>query len=78
MEINMKTLLTTVSLGALIAGVLVQSANAQRPSNGLDARTRAIQQCMELNKKYNTDPHLPNGGVEHMYRSCMTNKGQMP
>jgi hypothetical protein len=72
-----KMLITALALGALIAGpAFVQSADAQRSSERLDARTRAIQECNALNKK---DPHEPfsgSGGVGYHYRACMADHGQ--
>jgi hypothetical protein len=55
-----------------------QYANAQRPDERSKERARIIQKCMAINKKYNNDPYLPNGGVEHMYRACMAAHSQMP
>ena len=60
------------------APAFAQSKNAQRSSNGLEVRTRMMQECMAMNKKSNTDPFGSAGGVEHMYQACMANKGQMP
>ena len=74
----MKTLMTALTLGALtFAPAFVQSANAQESDNGQSAtRARAIQECMAMNKRFNTDPYGSTGGVEHMYRACMANHGQ--
>ena len=72
----MKTLAMTLALAALVAApTFVQSANAAPMTN---ERERAIQECMEMNKKNNTDPYGSTGSVQHMYRACMINKGQMP
>jgi hypothetical protein len=69
----MKMLTTALALGALSAGAaFVQSADAQLS----DARTRAIQECMALNKKENHDPYSATGGVQHHYRACMAERGQ--
>jgi hypothetical protein len=65
-----------LALGALVAApALVGSANAQRVT---DHREQAIQECMSMNKKNNTDPYSASGGVENMYRACMAVKGEMP
>ena len=73
----MKMLTTALALGALITGpAFVQSANAQRSNDAVDARTRAIQECNALNKK---DPHEPfsgSGGVGYHYKACMAEHGQ--
>jgi hypothetical protein len=72
----MRMLMTALALGALITGpAFVQSADAQRSSDQLDARTRAIQECNALNKK---DPHEPfsgSGGVGYHYKACMAERG---
>jgi hypothetical protein len=73
----MKMLTTALALGAFIAGAaFVQSADAQRSNDRVDARTRAIQECMALNKKENHDPYSATGGVQHHYRACMAEHGQ--
>jgi hypothetical protein len=73
--LNIKMLMTGIALGAVIAGpALVQPARAQQMT---DERAKAIQECMAMNKKNNTDPYSSTGGVEHMYQACMANKGQM-
>jgi hypothetical protein len=72
----MKMLATSLAFGALVTSqAFVQFANTQAMN---DERARAIQECMEMNKKHNTDPYSSTGGVQHMYRACMANKGQMP
>jgi hypothetical protein len=38
-------------------------------------RLRMIRECMEMNRKYNTDPFGRTGGREHMYHACMANHG---
>ena len=75
----MKSLMTGIALAALItAPGFGQSAKVQRPDGRSNERARIIQKCMAMHKKHNNDPHLPNGGVEHMYHACMANHGQMP
>jgi hypothetical protein len=34
-----------------------------------------IRECMEMNRKNNTDPFGRTGGKEHMYHACMANHG---
>jgi hypothetical protein len=34
-----------------------------------------ISECMEMNRKYNTDPFGRSGGKEHMYHACMAKQG---
>jgi hypothetical protein len=71
----MRMLMTALALGALIAApAFVQSANAQRSND--DARARAMQECMAMNKKDSHDPYGSTGGVEHHYQACMANRGQ--
>ena len=73
----MRTFVTALALGALIAGpTFVLPADAQRSNNGLDARERAIQDCMALNRKENHDPYSATGGVQHHYRACMMERGE--
>ena len=72
----MKTLMTALALGALVAApTFVQSANAQRTQMDV-SRERAIQECMAMNRKENHDPYGSTGGVQHHYRACMMNYGQ--
>jgi hypothetical protein len=65
------------ALGVLIGPAFAQSTTAQGLSDGLDARARAIQECMAIQKTHNHDLWTT-GGVEHMYQACMANKGQRP
>ncbi len=70
----MKPLIAALALGTLIAPIFVQPANAQR----LDpARERAIQECMALQRRDSHDSFSPSGGVQHHYRACMMDRGQM-
>jgi hypothetical protein len=71
-ERTMQALIIAGALGFLIAQAFAQSTTTQRSRDGLDARARAIQECMALNKRNNTDPYGAAGGAEHMY------KGQRP
>jgi hypothetical protein len=73
----MQALIIAGALGVLIAPAFAQSTTAQRSRDGLDARARAIEECMEIQKTHNHDLWTT-GGVEHMYQTCMANKGQMP
>jgi len=72
----MKTLMTALTLGALIAApAFVQPANAQRTQ--MDAsRERALQECIAMNKNDSHDPYGASGGLQHNYRACMMNRGQ--
>jgi hypothetical protein len=68
----------TVSAVALASSVFIQAASAQqlhRSPPGDQDRARIIEECMEMNRKYNTDPYGRTGGVEHMYHACMANHG---
>jgi hypothetical protein len=68
----------TVSAVALASSVFIQAASAQqlhRSPPGDQDRARIIEECMEMNRKYNTDPYGRTGGVEHMYYACMANHG---
>jgi hypothetical protein len=73
----MKMLVTSLTLGALIAAsVLTQTATAQQAGHRTEDRPAVIHECMVMNKKYNTDPYGAAGGVQHMYGACMANHGQ--
>jgi hypothetical protein len=74
-DANVKTLMTVLTLGALMATpAFVQSASAQRAPDV--ARERAIQECSALNRRDSHDPYGATGGVQHNYRACMANHGQ--
>jgi hypothetical protein len=72
----MKTLITALTLGTLIAApAFVHSASAAPPSDGLDAaRARAIQECSAMQKQYPNQYH--GGASHHHYRACMADHGQ--
>ncbi len=72
----MKTLVTALTLGTLIAAsALVQSASAAPPSDRLDAaRAQAIQECSAAAQKYSQSTW---GHFQiDQYRSCMAQHGQ--
>jgi hypothetical protein len=76
----MKTLVGALAVGAaLIApSAFMQAADAQQfrqPRPADPERLRMISECMEMNRKYNTDPFGRSGGKEHMYHACMANQG---
>jgi hypothetical protein len=72
----MKTLMTALALGALVAApAFVQPASAQRTQMD-GARERAIQECMAMNRTQNHDPYGGSGGAQHHYRACMMDRGQ--
>jgi hypothetical protein len=71
---HMKMLLPMLILGTLIAtSASAQSENGEQSSERLDARSRMIQECMAMNKRYNT---AASGGFEFMYHACMANHRQ--
>jgi hypothetical protein len=73
----MKTLATSLTLGAVIAAsMLTQTANAQQSDHRIEDRPAIIHECMVMNKRFNTDPYSAAGGVQHMYGACMANHGQ--
>jgi len=73
----MKTLVTSLTLGAAVAAsLLTQTANAQQSDHRFEDRFAIIRECMVVNKRYNTDPYSAAGGVQHMYGACMANHGQ--
>jgi hypothetical protein len=56
----------------------MQAADAQqfrKPRPDDPERLRMIKECMDMNRKYNTDPFGRTGGKEHMYHACMANHG---
>jgi hypothetical protein len=73
MERNMKTLMTVLTLGALVTA-FVPSASAQR-APGM-TREQAIQECSALNRRQSHDPYGATGGVQYHYRACMADHGQ--
>jgi tripartite-type tricarboxylate transporter receptor subunit TctC len=77
--VRMKTLVGALTVVAvLIASAFMQAADAQqsrKPRPDDPERLRMIRECMEMNRKYNTDPFGRTGGKEHMYHACMANHG---
>ena len=75
----MKMLVGALSVGALIAvSAFMQAADAQqfrKPRPDDPERLRMIRECMDMNRKYNTDPFGRTGGKEHMYHACMAKHG---
>ena len=75
----MKMLVGTLAVGALIAAsAFMQAADAQqfrKPRPDDPERLRMIRECMEMNRKNNTDSFGRTGGKEHMYHACMANHG---
>jgi hypothetical protein len=73
----MKSLMTALFLGALVAApAFAPTADAQRMNGSDAARTQAIQECMAMNKRMPNDPYSATGGVQHHYRACMADHGQ--
>lgn len=73
----MKTLITALTLGALMAG----AASAQTGNHRIDhAREQAIQECMALQKRDSHDGYEGSrgGGLQWQYRACMVDHGQQP
>jgi hypothetical protein len=75
----MKTLVgVTVGAALIVASAFMQAADAQhlrQPRPNDEERLRMIRECMEMNRKHNTDPFGRTGGKEHMYHACMANHG---
>jgi hypothetical protein len=76
----MKTLVgaLTVAVALIVASAFMQAADAQhlrQPRPNDPERLRMIRECMEMNRKYNTDSFSSRGGKEHMYHACMANHG---
>jgi hypothetical protein len=76
----MKTLVCalTVGTGLIVTSAFMEAADAQQfrqPRSDDKERLRMIRECMEMNRKYNTDPFGRTGGREHMYHACMANHG---
>ena len=75
----MKMLVASLAVAAFIAvSAFMQAADAQqfrKPRPDDPERLRMIRECMEMNRKYNTDPYGRTGGREHMYHACMANHG---
>jgi hypothetical protein len=70
----MKTLVTALTLGTLIAAPLfVQSANAREV-----LREQIIRECMDLQNRLSNDGYegRKGGGIQWLYRACMTEHGQ--
>jgi 3-oxoacyl-(acyl-carrier-protein) synthase len=76
----MKTLVGALTMGAplIAAAAFMQAADAQhlrQPRPDDPERLRMIRECMEMNRKHNTDSFGRTGGKEHMYHACMANHG---
>jgi hypothetical protein len=70
----MKTLVTALTLGTLIAApAFVPSANARDLS-----REQIIHECMDLQNHLSNDGYegRKGGGIQWQYRACMTEHGQ--
>ena len=68
----------TLCAALIAASAFMQAADAQqfrKPRPDDPERLRMIRECMEMNRKYNTDPFGRSGGKEHMYHACMDNHG---
>ena len=73
----MKTLITALTLGAVLAG----PASAQNANHRIDhAREQVIQECMALQKRDSHDGYegSKGGGLQWQYYACMANHGQQP
>jgi len=71
---NMKTLITALALGTLLAApAFVPSANARDAS-----REQIIRDCMGLQNRSSNDGYegRKGGGIQWQYRACMTEHGQ--
>lgn len=74
METNMKTLVTILTLGTLIAApAFVPSANA-----GNASREQIIRECMDLQSRLSNDGYegRKGGGIQWQYLACMNEHGQ--
>ncbi len=70
----MKTLVTVLTLGTLIAApAFVPSANARDAS-----REQIIRQCMDMQNRLSNDGYegRKGGGIQWQYRACMNEHGQ--
>ena len=70
----MKTLVTLLTLGTLIAApAFVPSANAANAS-----REQIIRDCMDLQNRLSNDGYegKKGGGIQWQYRACMNEHGQ--
>jgi hypothetical protein len=77
METHMKTLITALTLGALIATpAFVQSASAEYRLS--PERERAITECMGMQNRNSHDGYegQKGGGLQWNYQACMANHGQ--
>lgn len=72
----MKTLITALTLGTLIAApAFVPSATARDAS-----REQVIRECMDLQNRHSNDGYegSKGGGIQWQYRACMAGHGQEP
>ena len=70
----MKTLITALTLGTLIAApAFVPSANARDAS-----REQVIRECMDLQNRFSNDGYegRKGGGIQWQYRACMAEHGE--
>jgi hypothetical protein len=58
-----------------LCGARGARARTWGPWVSLTSGAGMISECMEMNRKYNTDPFGRSGGKEHMYHACMANQG---